>query len=123
MGQFKSGTWIIILLIYFFGLFVVVNQVISASNYYSIDDNDIMFNDPGFENYNANMSNPDTASASDTASMGGITDTISVITGLGASEIDIGVPAAYIYIFSILFFWIEFVMLIWALYMAIPFFH
>ena len=123
MGDFNSGPWIIGLILYFFILFVVINQVVSAANYYGIDADGIKFNDPGFENYNANMSTPDSASASDTASMSGIKDTLSIITGIGASQINIGIPAGFVYIFSILFFWIEFIMLIWAIYMAIPFFH
>lgn len=123
MGKFKAGTWIIILFIYFFTLFIAVNQIVSASNHYNIETDNIRYADPGFENFNSDFDIPDNASSSDTGSISDLKATVSVITGIGASQINIGVPSAFIYIFSILFFWIEFIMILWALYMAIPFFH
>lgn len=66
---------------------------------------------------------PDQTNLADTGSISNIKTTLSIITGIGASEIRIGIPPAFVYIFSFLFFWIEFFMLLWALYMALPFFH
>ena len=122
MGKFQSGVWIIGLLIYFISLFIIISSVVIAANEYGISTA-ASFADPGFGSYSGNMSTPDTASAADTADMSGIKTTLSIITGIGASDIILGVPAAFVYIFSFLFFWLEFVMLIWALYMSIPFFH
>ena len=48
------------------------------------------------------------------------TASIGVMTGFRA---DIGVPGNYRWIFSFLFFYIPFIMLLWSLYMAIPFIH
>jgi len=66
---------------------------------------------------------PDQTNLADTGSISNIKATLSIITGIGAGQIIIGIPAAFVYIFSFLFFWIEFFMLLWALYMALPFFH
>lgn len=45
---------------------------------------------------------------------------ISIMSGFSA---EIGFPAAYRFIYSFIFFWIPFFMLLWAIYMAIPFIH
>ena len=122
MGEFQAGKWIILLLLYFFTLFIIVNYTVQASNNYGIDI-DARFADPGFGSKNINLSTPDSASAADTASMTGIKTSLAVITGINAEDVSIGIPTGYIYIFAFLFFWIEFIMLLWSLYMAIPFFH
>lgn len=46
--------------------------------------------------------------------------TIGVMSGFNA---DIGIPSAFQFIFSFLFFWIPTFMLIWAIYMALPWLH
>jgi len=122
LGEFQAGKWITILLLYFFGLFVVINYVIAASIDYGITT-DARFADPGFGSEDVNLSTPDTATLTDTASMTSVKTSLAVITGISASDVSIGLPAAFIYIFSFLFFWIEFFMLLWSIYMAIPFFH
>ena len=122
MGDFAAGKWITLLLLYFFTLFVIVNYAVTASMEYGIET-DAHFADPGFGSEDINISTPNTASAADTASMSSVKTSLSVITGINAGNVGIGLPAAFIYIFSFLFFWIEFFMLLWALYMAIPFFH
>ena len=189
MGEFKSGTWILGLLIYFFLIFIAVNQTVIASNHYGISTT-ARFNDPGFSSqevfgtggicsgtiteyckdtngvtndtcilifgciwddtrdlcisghnfqcreatnfsfcslldcvWTASEDLPDQASMEDTGSISNIKTTLSIITGISAGNVNIGIPSAFIYIFSFLFFWIEFFMLMWALYMALPFFH
>lgn len=122
MGQFQAGVWLVMLCIYFIGLFLVVNSIVNAGNDYGLSI-DAGFADPGFENYGANITTPDSASAGDTASMSGIKTTFAIITGIGAGSINLGVPTGVVWLFSLLFFWIEFIMIIWAVYMAIPFFH
>ena len=122
MGEFQAGKWIILLLLYFFTLFIIVNYTVQASNDYGIDT-DARFADPGFGSKNINLSTPDSASAADTASMTGIKTSLAVITGINAEDVSIGIPTGYIYIFAFLFFWIEFIMLLWSLYMALSFFH
>lgn len=122
MGEFKAGQWIVVLLVYFFLLFLIISQVVSAALHYDVETT-AQFNDPGFGSEDINISNPDTASAADTASMSGITASISVITGINAANVKIGIPVGYIYIFSFLFFWLEFVMLLIALFFMLPFFH
>jgi len=47
MGEFNAGRWIVSILIYFFILFIIINQIVIASNEYSVT-NDAQFNDPGF---------------------------------------------------------------------------
>jgi len=44
--------------------------------------------------------------------------TIAIMTGFG---VDIGLPVWVNFIYSFLFFWVPFVMLLWSLYVAIPF--
>jgi len=193
MGEFKAGSWILGLLIYYFLVFIAVNQTVIASSEYGVIT-DARFDDPGFSSStvfgtqgqcsgtiteyctdtNADTNNtciriagciwdddagvagrcisghnfqcreatnfsfcslldcvwtstenlPDQASNTDTGSISNIKATLSIITGIGAGNIDIGVPPAYIYIFSFLFFWLEgLFILLWALYMALPFFH
>ena len=47
-------------------------------------------------------------------------DTIGIMTGFRA---DIGIPSWANWIFSFLFFWIPFLLLVWSIYMALPFLH
>jgi len=189
LGEFKSGTWILGLLIYFFLIFIAVNQTVIASNHYGISTT-ARFSDPGFSSqevfgtggicsgtiteyckdtngvtndtctqifgciwddtrnlcisghnfqcreatnfsfcslldcvWTSTEDLPDQASIEDTGSISNIKATLSIITGISAGNVNIGIPPAYIYIFAFLFFWIEFFMLLWALYMALPFFH
>lgn len=43
--------------------------------------------------------------------------TFGIMTGF---EADTGIPSAFNFIFSFIFFWIPFIMFIWAIYMVIP---
>ena len=122
MGEFQAGKWIMLLLLYFFTLFVIVNYTVEASNDYGIDTT-ARFADPGFGRESVNISTPNTASLTDTADMSGIKTSLAVITGINAGNVSIGIPTGFIYMFSFLFFWIEFIMLLWSIYMALPFFH
>ena len=120
MGQFPAGRWFVGLLLYFFIFFIIVNYVGTAAAEYGIDG--VEFDDPGFSDL-VNTSVNTSAAAADTGSWSSFWDTISFMTGIGAEDVEIGLPGAYQYIFSFLFFWIELVMLIWAGWMALPFFH
>jgi len=122
MGEFQAGKWITVLLLYFFVLFIIINYAIATSNHFGLDTS-ARFNDPGFGSESINISTPNSASAADTADMSSIKSSLAVITGINAANVSIGIPTAFIYIFSFLFFWIEFFMLLFATYMALPFFH
>jgi len=49
-----------------------------------------------------------------------VKDTILIMTGFDAS---IGAPASIMFIVSFFMFWIPFFMLLWSIYMALPFIH
>lgn len=49
-----------------------------------------------------------------------VKNTIGIMTGFSAN---IGMPGAFVFIYSFLFFWIELFALLWAIYMALPFLH
>ena len=122
MGEFPAGKWIVILSLYFFVFFIIVNYTISASNHYGLSTS-ARFNDPGFGSESINISTPNTASASDNADVSNIKASVAVITGINAGDVDIGLPTWVIYIFSFIFFWLPFAMMLIALYFILPFFH
>lgn len=121
MGQFAAGPWFIGLLIYFFAFFVIVNYVIAGASDLGIDSG-YEFNDPGFTS-TANTTITTEAAAADTGSFAFFWDTISFMTGIGADDVSIGIPGAYQYMFSVLFFWLPLLMMLWAGWMALPFLH
>ncbi len=57
--------------------------------------------------------------------MSPVTKTIAVMTGYdGENEAGfLNIPEAFVMIFSFMFFWLPFVMLLLAIYFAIPFAH
>lgn len=48
MGEFKAGTWIILLSMYFFLLFLIVYSSVNAAAALDVDSGDAQFRDPGF---------------------------------------------------------------------------
>lgn len=56
-------------------------------------------------------------------SMGSVSQTIAVITGIGYNSANLGMPASWAFVGQFLIFWIPFFMLLWAIYMALPFVH
>lgn len=119
MGEFNAGKWIIGLSIYFFLFFLIVTSVISGLDEVGEDRDDLYVTDPGFI-LDGNQTVPGTVTNTDTVSWDNIRDSIGVMTGFNAQ---IGLPGTYQFIFSFIFFWIPLMMLLWALYMALPFLH
>lgn len=128
MGSFSSGRWIVGLFIYFFLFFTVTYSVINE-----VDDTDISFKDPGFGSQVQNESTSDEIDFSGNSSgidysqtestYSGWKATIAVITGINSANVQLGVPSEWQFVFSFFLFWLPFLMLIWSIYMAIPFFH
>lgn len=65
----------------------------------------------------------DTVDPVEPASMSVVKTTFSLMTGIGAEDVNIGIPTGFTYVFAFVFFWIPFVVMLWALYMALPFLH
>ena len=63
---------------------------------------------------------PATVDPDDTFDWSSVKNTIGVMSGFSA---DIGIPSAFQWIFSFIFFWVPFFALLWAVYMALPFVH
>jgi len=130
MGDFNSGVWIILLSVYFLVFYLIVSSAISGLNAMEID-NTLRFDDPGFnkvtapgtDGYTFNGSTTTLDYTRPTSSYSTFKASLSVMTGINSGNVNIGMPSAFRYIISFLFFWIPFFMLIWAVYMAIPFFH
>lgn len=192
MGEFKAGTWIIGLCIYFFLFFVIITATIAGGSEMGIDTSSVSTNDPGFQNLDNSFLNlgtgtcsglpdgfvycsyitsaspencpaipgcsynittdkcqgthnisscyditnqtqcgvlgctwtdrtfPTQMSSSDNLDWSIIRDSIGIMTGFNAS---LGLPGAFQFIFSFFFFWIPFLALLWAVYMALPFVH
>ena len=59
----------------------------------------------------------------DRVSMSNFVQAFSFITSINAGNVDLGIPLAFNYIFSFIFFWIPAIMFLWSLYMALPFVH
>jgi len=129
MGKFDAGRWIIVLGIYFFSLFLVTTAVINSQSYLGYDASDLNVKDTGFLtsatdpdgrglNYR-NVTFTDTSSAN----MNSIFDSIGFLTGFGADTVSYGIPSGWVWVFSIILFWIPMFMLLWAIYMALPFLH
>lgn len=187
MGEFRSGTWIISGVLYFFVLFIITFFGINAANEVGIDATGVTFVDPGFQNqqpidgskcvgtitpfcgsipastmdidrcnsipgctFSVNRvrcegqhgvedcgtvtnstlclmvgctivsGNTPVTEINSGSSIGTIRETVSFITGFRA---DLGLPPAFQFIFSFMFFWIPFFIFIWAIYMALPIIH
>lgn len=129
MGQFESGKWIIGISIYLFFMFLLVFSSINTASHYDLNATGLQADDPGFLSDSTNPENSGaeyrnvTLDSSTTGNLNTIFDTLGFITGFGATNIDLGVPSGYVWIFSFLFFWIPFFMLAWSIYMALPFAH
>jgi len=63
---------------------------------------------------------PAVVNPSESFDWSGVRNTIGVMTGFTAN---IGMPAAWAFLFSFIFFWIPFFILLWASYMALPWVH
>lgn len=129
MGDFKAGTWIISLAVYFFFLFLIVTAIINASITLGFDTAGINVDEPSFL---SDDTNPDgrglnyrnaTIDSGTTANMGSIFDSLGFLTGFGAHSVDYGIPSGWVYVFALILFWIPFFMLLWSIYMALPFMH
>ena len=128
MGEFSAGKWIIGLFIYFFVFYIITLSIVNT-----VDDSGVHFADPGFGSSIQNETAIDdmTFGGNETGidysntevSYTGWKATLSIMTGINSNNISIGVPAQWQFIFSFFLFWLPFMMLIWAIYMAIPFFH
>jgi len=135
LGSFQSGKWIIFLSLYFIVFFLTV---FSITNVLSDMDGenlagDLRFEDPGFQTvskgntddyeYNGSIGTDSIDYTKPTKAYSAFKTTIPVITGIQSGNVKIGMPPAFRWIFSFIFFWIPLFMMLWAIYMAIPFFH
>ena len=131
MGEFSAGKWLIGLTIYFVTLFLIVFNVVAGSDGLTTANNNITNIDANFGQYQANNLNVTSGESiqfiDNTASgdMGhsDIKKTLSIITGINSSKFNIGINPAFMWIFIIFFFWIEFFAFLWAVYMALPLLH
>ena len=124
MGQFESGVWIVGLLFYFTGLFVLVYCVAAG-----IPDADVSYADPGYgashtpSTVIVDIDPTTTDVGTDTPGMGSVMTTLSILTSVGSGSYDVGIPSGWAWLFSFVFFYIPLFMLLWAVYMAIPIIH
>ncbi len=134
MGKFQSGIWLIGLMIYFFLLFTIIYTVVEAGKIYeegvdysTVDYKSVSADDVGFQNIEPQPVGNETFKrkwyAISSASISPVLSTLSIITGIGSGHVYVGMPVTFKYIFSFFFFWIPYVILIWAIYMALPFAH
>lgn len=126
MGSFSSGTWAILLIVYFLGFFLVTYSIVNGMP--DADTSGIQFSDPGFGSTPAadfTVAGQTAADSFGTESpgMSSIMTSLKIMTGINAGSVSIGIPTGWKWLFSFLFFWIPFFALLWAIYMAIPFFH
>ena len=126
MGQFESGNWIVILLIYFTIFFVVTYCVVAGMTENSANSG-VSYSDPGYGSVPTNdhaigMVNQSSVSTS-SPGMSDVLTTLSVITNVGSGSYQLGIDSAWTWLFSFLFFYIPFFMLLWAIYMALPIIH
>lgn len=126
MGQFESGHWIVVLLLYFTIFFVVTYCVVAGMTENSANAG-VTYSDPGYgstplnDHTIGNVSQADISTSG--AGMGDVLTSISVITSIGSGSYQLGMPSSWSWLFSFLFFYIPFFMLLWAIYMALPIIH
>ena len=121
MVSFDSGRWIVLLGVYFFSFFLIVFGIINANAEIGFTDSDISV-DNTFIAHTASFN--DTGESLADNPEGGfsqVTSSLAVMTGINAESVDIGFPSWAQFIFSFFLFWIPLVMLVWAIYTAIPF--
>jgi len=119
MGDFASGKWLLITTMYFGFLFLVTASVVDITGDNSIHNvNNVFAGATGDAGYNTNVS-----SSSDTTSYEKVKSTLSVLSGIGENNYDIGFPTAWVWLFNFIIFWIPLSMWLWSIYMAIPFLH
>ena len=129
MGQFVSSKLLIGTSIYFLVFFVIVFCVKSDDAFDNSDtgetfDNDnLQFNNPGFN------TNPDTSvptgpiNLTETSNTGNIGSTFAFMSGISEGNTNIGVPSAWRWLFSLIFFWLPLVLFGLGVYFALPFLH
>ena len=125
MGDFQAGHWIIFLLLYFFFFFLGVFSFLNAANSIGTDTSGIRLDDPGFVNASGQFGTPTnttTTNLLDDFSWGNVKATFNFMIGFGQGA-TLGIPAVANWIFSFIFFYIPFMMLVWAIYMGLPFLH
>jgi hypothetical protein len=127
MGDFNSGKWIVGLLMYFTVMFLVV-YCVKAGMPDSTTAQNMQYSDPGYgstiqlNKTIGGVSSTDSVGTS-TPGMSNIMGTLSILTGIGSGSYSIGIPAMWAWLFSFIFFYIPFFMLLWSIYMAIPIIH
>lgn len=82
MGNFNSGRWIVILLVYFFLFFVAVHSVLNAQAAIGVSDNRVSISDPGFKTAVGNQINGEGACT-------GKTNVVSTFGLIGCKKLDI----------------------------------
>lgn len=124
MGEYKSGPPIFLLSLYFMVFFILVLSMKSASaEHGTADMSGLRLDDPGFQAMNPeNGSIADSVSASDNFNWKNIKDTFSFMLGFGIGS-DLGVPSFIAWAFSFVFFYLPFMILLFSIYMALPFMH
>ena len=128
MGQFNSGYWIIGLSIYYFVFFLLLASVIQVGYEYDTVDTSgvyqtgIEFDATEQKGSLTNLSDV-SADSSGNVNVKTLIKTLSFASGIGTSELGIGFPAGFQFIFSFVFFWIPATMLLFAIYMALPVIH
>ncbi len=123
MGQFDAGKWAVGILVYYLLVFVVMFFVIGSIQALGGSASGVAFNDPGFGSTPNSSALPSSINSSGTVSMSVVTSTFSVITGIGSSSIQTGIPSAYEWLFRAIFIYIPLVMLLVAIYFMLPFIH
>lgn len=121
MGQFESGRWISILLLYFFFLFLITFCITGMMGE-SQPSNPFGTSAPtDGSSFSANNTDVNFDSAS--TSYSNFKASIAILTGFDVGEYGSSMPSDWAFVFSFLVFWIPAFMLAWSIYMALPWVH
>ena len=126
MVQFKAGYWLIGISLYFFLLFTIIN-IYSASfkDYDNVNTNQMYAKNLPFP-YNDTYSQTGYLSSINESGTSGLKankflDVLSFASGIGDNQIGIGLPIQFKWLFNFFFFWIPSFILMFSIYMLIPF--
>lgn len=121
MGEFQAGKWILGLSIYFFAYFLILLAITNLAIAHGVDHSGITANDPGFGVYSGNTSYSG-GSASDTVSINPIRETIGFMFTF-QNNVFINSGSQFQFVFMFFFTYIPLFVLIFSLYMILPFAH
>lgn len=129
MGEFKSGIWIFYLILYFVAIIFITMWTLNLSDEYNLNNENIHIDSGGLFTSNINTNNnlnnisQTQYSADSKISLKTFMQSISFLSGLNSNNNNLGTPSSLNIYISLFIFWIPGILLLWAVYMALPFMH